>query len=134
MSLGRLERSIMEHVWEQQGRAPDTTFTVRDIANCLPDHAYTTVMTVMERLTNKGFLARAGQDRAIHYRATNTREAYIAALMHDALASTGDRSAALAHFVEGVSKEQAAVLRSVLDRLDNPAPARGERRGGRPKE
>ena len=130
--LGQLERAVMEFAWEDP--QAEATFTVRDVANRMTGHAYTTVLTVIERLTRKGMLERVRQDKANHYRATSSREAYVADLMHVALESTADRSAALVHFVEGVSPEQAALLRAALDRLSaTPASGSrgGRRRGGR---
>jgi hypothetical protein len=38
--------------------------------------------------------------------------------MHEALSSTTDRSAALVHFAESVSPEEAALLRDVLSASD----------------
>ena len=115
--LGQLERAVMEFAWERPITTAESTFTVRDVAGCLPDHAYTTVMTIVERLSRKGLLERVRSDRAYHYRATSSREAYVAELMHEALASTADRSAALVHFAESVSPDQAEILRQVLNQL-----------------
>lgn len=53
--LGDLECEIMELVWEKA----DPTITVRDVFNILRlkrDIAYTTVMTTMVRLSEKGLL------------------------------------------------------------------------------
>ncbi len=70
--LGELELSVMEIVWE---RAP---VSVRDVLATLNetdrDLAYTTVMTVMGRLTEKGWLAAHKQGRAYIYHPTRTRQ------------------------------------------------------------
>lgn len=53
--LGPLEQDIMNCMWEQK------TASVRDIHSCLSakkEIAYTTVMTIMSRLTEKGYLKR----------------------------------------------------------------------------
>ncbi len=55
--LGDLECEIMELVWKQQKTKP--TLTVRDIYDSLRQRreiAYTTVMTTMVRLSEKGLL------------------------------------------------------------------------------
>lgn len=64
---GRLtgaELKCMKPLWFEEAR------TVRDVHQALqPSHplAYTTVLTVMDRLTRKGFLARTRRGRAHHY-------------------------------------------------------------------
>ena len=52
--LGDLEQKIMNVVWNHQG-----SVSVREVMNELKDDcAYTTVMTVMKRLSDKGLLVR----------------------------------------------------------------------------
>lgn len=72
--LGGLEARIMEAVW--QGEAA----TVRDICAALgPGAHYKTVMTVTNRLVEKGLLARERTgDRAYTYRPAVTRDAFLA--------------------------------------------------------
>ena len=115
--LGHLERSVMERLWELSAADPDASFTVRDVSVSLPDHAYTTVVTVLDRLTRKGLVERIRGGKSHHYRPTGSRGSYIAQLMHEALATTSDRDAALVHFAETVPPEEAQVLRSVLRRI-----------------
>jgi predicted transcriptional regulator len=116
--LGQLERAVMDALWDTAGRSSDTASTARDIAATLPRHAYTTVLTVLDRLTRKGLVERIRDGRTHHYLPTGSRESYTAELMHEALAATSDRKAALVHFAETVSPDQAEVLRGVLERLD----------------
>ena len=115
--LGELERTIMDTLWELSTSAPGQTFTARDVANTLPNHAYTTVLTVIDRLTKKGLLERIRDGRSHHYVPTGSRESYVAELMHEALDSTSDRDAALVHFAETVTPNQAKMLRDVLGRI-----------------
>lgn len=66
--LGPLEARIMRAVWTGQVHEP---FTVRDVLALLPELAYTTVLTTMRRLADKGVLvadAAVGR-RAYDYRA-----------------------------------------------------------------
>lgn len=66
--LGPLEGRIMRSVWE--GKVPEP-FVVRGVQALMPRLAYTTVMTTLNRLAEKGILsaiAVAGQ-RAHQYRA-----------------------------------------------------------------
>jgi predicted transcriptional regulator len=109
--LGELERAVMEVLWEREAAA-----TARDVARALVDRdlAYTTVMTVLDRLTRKGFVQRERTGRAWSYLPTAGREVYITGLMLDALDDTGDRDAALVRFARSVSNPEAEVLRAAL--------------------
>lgn len=111
--LGDLERAVMDALW-----ARDTPATVREIAADLADRnlAYTTVMTVLDRLARKEIVHRERDGRAWRYEAAAPREAYVAELMLDALDLTGDRAAALTHFAQSVSTPEAEVLRDALTR------------------
>lgn len=63
--LGELERAVMEVLW---GRADAAT--VRDVHAALADSrdiAYTTVMTVLDRLAKKGVVSRRLEGRAWLY-------------------------------------------------------------------
>lgn len=69
--LGELELAVMEVVWAQQ------PVTVRDVLETLNEErelAYTTVMTVMSRLAEKGLLVANKEGRAYHYRPALTAE------------------------------------------------------------
>lgn len=98
-ALGELEAAIMHVVWTSEDPV-----TVRDVLGRLRSRglAYTTVMTVMDRLWKKRLLTRRAQGRAYVYRAALSESEYTARLMHELLAATGDKAAALAHFVDGM--------------------------------
>ena len=115
--LGQLERAVMEELWKRSARREVAASTAREIAAGLPGHAYTTVLTVLDRLTRKGLVERIRDGRTHHYRPTGSRESYTAELMHEALASTSDRKAALIHFAETVSRDHADLLRGVFERI-----------------
>jgi predicted transcriptional regulator len=110
-SLGELERAVMEVLWDR-----GTPAAVRDVARALSERelAYTTVMTVLDRLAKKGFVRRQRDGRAWRYEPENTREGYVAQLMLDALSLTGDRDAALTRFARSVSGTEAEVLSQAL--------------------
>lgn len=110
-SLGELERAVMEVLWDR-----GTPAAVRDVADALAarEPAYTTVMTVLDRLTKKGFVRRQRDGRAWRYEPVHSREGYVAQLMLDALALTGDRDAALTRFARSVSVPEAEVLSQAL--------------------
>lgn len=121
--LGELERAVMEVLWDR-----GTPATVREVAEALRDRdlAYTTVMTVLDRLAGKDMVERERAGRAWSYRPAASREAFIAQLMLDALDLAGSRDAALVRFARSVSGTEAEVLRAALEQQ-----APGEDRPGK---
>jgi len=109
--LGELERKVMDVLWGSLG----TAMTVRQVAERLPTHAYTTVLTVLDRLQRKQMVRRTKDGRAHRYTAAASREAYTAELMLEALGAAPDRDAVLVRFAETVTESEARVLRQALD-------------------
>jgi predicted transcriptional regulator len=74
--LHELEAAIMEDIWRRDG--PSTVKLVMDALNrkAKPPRAYTTYMTVMRRLDDKGLLKRRRSGRSDAYEPTLTREEY----------------------------------------------------------
>lgn len=69
--LGRLESAVMDVVWSADG-----CLTVAEIHELLPgqrSHAYTTIKTTLERLTDKGILRRRKAGRAYVYQPVVTQ-------------------------------------------------------------
>lgn len=97
--LHELESQVMEEVWS---RGEGTT--VRDVVEALnrgrKKRAYTTVMTVMARLDEKGLLRRRKRGKTHVYTATMSRPEYLEARAQSEVdglvADYGDL--ALAHF------------------------------------
>jgi predicted transcriptional regulator len=103
--LHELEAEIMEEVWRQGGE-----LTVREVMEALNrgakrPRAYTTYMTVMRRLNDKGLLVRRRSGRQDTYAPRLTREQYrerrAAAEVRDLVDQYGD--AALVHFARSIS-------------------------------
>ncbi|GAA3609405.1 BlaI/MecI/CopY family transcriptional regulator [Microlunatus ginsengisoli] len=126
-TLGELERSVMDQLWRTDGAQ-----SVREVHAAIGrdrDLAYTTVMTVLDRLAKKGLAVRERDGRAYRYAAAQSREALVAEVMHTALADDrAERTAALVAFVGRVSREDAAAMRAALARLEEaesqPEPGR----------
>ena len=80
--LGPLEGRVMRAVWTGQVAE---TFVVRDVQVLMPQLAYTTVMTTLRRLADKGLLtARAEPGRRAHeYRAAGTAADYLVRASQD---------------------------------------------------
>ena len=83
--------------------------TVREVLEDLQQErsiAYTTVMTVMDNLHQKGWVRREAEGRAYRYEAVSTRAAYSAALMNEAWSQSDNPAAALVAFFGMMSPEQ----------------------------
>jgi predicted transcriptional regulator len=110
--LAPLESEVMDAVW--QADSPVSVRLVLDVLNERRDEplAYTTVMTVMNRLVAKSVLARHGERRRYLYEATAGDAAGLA--VRDVLRAHGD--AAVAHFVDEVRTDPAVLrrLRAIL--------------------
>jgi len=114
--LGPLEQRVMEALWKV-GRG-----TVRDVLEKLPRSqrpAYTTLMTIMVRLHEKGLLRRTPKGNAFVYEPTLSEEDFIAEksrkAVRDVLQRFGDL--AFAHFLEesGLSPEQVQHLKKLSE-------------------
>jgi predicted transcriptional regulator len=109
--LGVEQAAVMSFVW---GRG---SATVREVVDARAGRAaYTTVMTMMVRLYERGFLARESERRAFRYRPTKTRDEFLSDLVGSQLdqlvADFGDT--ALTHIVQLVdhlAPDQVAALR-----------------------
>ena len=112
-SFGELEAAIMDRVW-----AAGRPVLVREIwAGLRPERepAYNTVLTVVEILYRKGWLAREKDGRAYRYRATASREDYTAGLMREVFDTSTDRLATLRRFVQRIDPAEAGELHAMLD-------------------
>jgi predicted transcriptional regulator len=97
----------MNAVWAATDRV-----SVREVLNALNERrseplAYTTVMTVMNRLTTKHVLSRHGERRSYVYEATAADAAGIA--VQEVIRTYGD--AAVAHFVDQASADPEVLRR-----------------------
>ena len=74
-----LERLVLEEIWRQG------TATVRSVREALnadadqPDRAYTTFLTIFQRLDAKGLVVRSRDGRTDHFSAALSRDAYLGA-------------------------------------------------------
>src|SRR5215472_19099215 len=105
----------MDRVWEHDGPV-----TVRQLFDELRREraiAYTTVMSTMDNLHRKGWLARDKDGKAYRYTAVASRDEYSARLMREAMAGAGDTEAVLTHFLAQMDGGESEALRAVLRRL-----------------
>lgn len=118
--LGDLERVLMEQLWESSARRPEGA-SVRDVLEALPPDrnlAYTTVMTVLDRLSKKGLVTRERDGRAWRYTPAGTRESLTAETMRATLGDASDRRATLLHFLDGATPEELDDLRAALSEVE----------------
>jgi predicted transcriptional regulator len=86
--MGELEQAVMDILWNR----PEA-LSVRDVHELLAqdrDLAYTTVMTVLDRLAKKGLVVRNLDGRAWLYRPANSRATQIASEMLDLMGRLSD--------------------------------------------
>ena len=112
--LGALEAEVMELAWSR-----GDWIGVNDMLAALEgqQRAYTTVMTIVTRLCEKGLLERRRQGRGFVYRPALSKEDVAARALRDVLAATEDPAAVLARFVDDLeaSPELLARLRALVD-------------------
>jgi predicted transcriptional regulator len=77
--IPELERLVMEEIW---GQGEATVRSVRDALNAevgQPERAYTTVLTILQRLDAKGLVLRHRNGKTDLYSAALPREEYLGA-------------------------------------------------------
>lgn len=119
--LGELERAIMEQVWREGRPVPGRV--VVDALQQARSVAYTTVLTIMDRLVVKGLLTRERAGRMFVYRAVQSREEHTASLMREALERAEDPRAVLLHFTQQIRPEDAEELRNALKQATGQEPS-----------
>ena len=112
--LGELERKIMLILWEAD--APLKPAQVSDILE--RSYAYTTVMTVLKRLHDKGLLKRKQQGRVYFYSPKTDKKLFTQNRLgkfYDEIINDFD-SLAISQFVDSVKKneENLTLLREYL--------------------
>lgn len=102
--LGELESEIMKIIWGQKGE-----ISVKDVAESLSKKrriAYTTVMTIMARLVEKGVLIRRLNGPSYRYAPKVTKEKFIAKAVHGifsaSVSTLGEE--VLTHFIKEIQK------------------------------
>ena len=116
--MGELEDAVMTRVWKW-----NRPVTVREVLEDLQQErtiAYTTVMTVLDNLHQKGWVRREAEGRAYRNEAVATRAASAAALMNDAWSQSDNPAAALVAFFGMMSEEQRQALQDAVRIVQGP--------------
>ncbi|AVH57302.1 CopY family transcriptional repressor [Streptomyces dengpaensis] len=130
--MGDLEDAVMTRVWNW-----NRPVTVREVLQDLQQErsiAYTTVMTVLDNLHQKGWVRREAEGRAYRYEAVSTRAAYAAALMNDAWSQSDNPAAALVAFFGMMSQEQREALRDAMRIVQGPETRAAEKPPAKPAD
>jgi predicted transcriptional regulator len=113
------ELAIMKVVWRLDKA------TVRDVYEALRDRrpiAYTTVMTMMRILEDKGYLKKALVDRAHVYRPAQKRQRVVGAMVRDFLDRVFDGAPddLLVHLAKDnkLTDKQRRIVKQLIEELD----------------
>ncbi|HEY2194278.1 MAG TPA: BlaI/MecI/CopY family transcriptional regulator [Actinomycetospora sp.] len=107
---GELESAVLAVL-----HASPEALTPADVQHALGDDlAYTTVMTILARLHDKGVLQRERRGRAYAYRPVSDQAGLVARRMSQVLDTSAERDTVLARFVDDLSDADEALLRRLL--------------------
>jgi predicted transcriptional regulator len=112
LPMGALENAVMDVLWVDGGWMISAEVHAKMPAE--RDLSYMTVMTTLARLYKKGRLERRKDGRAFAYHSISTRAEWAASRMDEVLNVTGDRTAALAHFLNRLDDADRTQLRRIL--------------------
>ena len=105
MALGKLERQVLEEIW-QRGEV-----SVRDVYTSFGQEiAYTTLMTTLDRLYKKNLLSRRKEGRAFFYTSAVSREGLEHGIREDVI------DGLLGGGAEGVKPLLACIVDTVSER------------------
>jgi BlaI family transcriptional regulator, penicillinase repressor len=112
--LHELESEIMEELW-RTGESSVRVLMEGLNARADKPRAYTTYMTVMARLHEKGLLSRRREGKTDHYAPTYTREEYMALRARSEVAALVDQygDVALSHFAQQMAELDPARRRAL---------------------
>ena len=115
----RRARGSLEHEVMATLAASDTAMTPAQVRAAVGDDlAYTTVMTVLARLYDKGLVSREKSGRAFAYRAVAESADLTARQMRRLLDAGDDRAAVLSRFVDVLTAKDEALLVGLLRRTE----------------
>ncbi|MER7925784.1 MULTISPECIES: BlaI/MecI/CopY family transcriptional regulator [unclassified Streptomyces] len=113
---GELENGVLAALYGAAGPQ-----TARQVKDRLPgDLAYTTVLTILSRLYDKGMLVRHRAGRGYAYAPARDEATHTAERMRSLLEHGSDREAVLARFVSELSAQDEQLLQRLLAGHDGP--------------
>lgn len=111
--VGGLEEEVLSGLWDAS-----EPLTGRELLQRLspPALAYTTLMTVLSRLVEKGLVTRTGTGRSHRYKAAGSSSELTAQAIRRMVASADDTAVVFTHFVE--SLDDPALLEELAAALE----------------
>jgi len=130
-ALGTLEAQVMEAVWDAEDEV-----CVDDVRRTLEaqgkESAYTTIMTTMSRLYDKGLLGRRMEGRAYYYYPALTRRELgrsVTRRVIDALLGSFAEPA-MSYFVEALGEEDPERLETLAQMIEQRKARKESKEGG----
>jgi predicted transcriptional regulator len=121
-SLGRVELELLQYIDEHH---PISVREVAEYWHAKTGQARTTVLTMMERLTKKGFLSRKKVDNVYHYSPKQSVAVVMRDLVSDFVQGVlGGSVAPLAAYLtqgQSMSKDEIQQLKRLVQRLEADA-------------
>lgn len=113
-AMGALEAEVLARLWSaKDGLTPS------EVIDAMADPpAYTTVMTILTRLWQKGLAERESRGRAYAYRPVLDEAEFAARKMRASLEAASNREAALSHFIGSLSRREERALRRIIGELE----------------
>lgn len=109
---GALEAEVLAVLWAGEG-----PLSPEQVRKALPGElAYTTVMTILVRLYEKGVVTRQAGGRGYRYSPVLDQAGLTAKRMQALLDGQADRAGVLSRFVDGLDTKTLASLRRALQR------------------
>lgn len=123
----------MEHLWSETAEHPEGV-SVREVHDAIGVErglAYTTLMTVLDRLAKKGLAHRERDGRAWRYTAAASRNELTSETLHHALGDLAgaERRSVLLHFLDESTPEEIDELKAALEELESRQSPKTRRRG-----
>ncbi len=116
--LGPLEAQVMQTLWN---RGPSTVREVLEVVGTEKSLAYTTVMTVLSRLTDKGLVLKDTTERAYRYRPAKSlkefRTSISGQMVEQVMTEFGE--VAITQFVQHLKQIDPERLRKLLDLIES---------------
>jgi predicted transcriptional regulator len=108
---GELESAVLAALW-----ASDVPLNPGQVRDALGDDlAYTTIMTTLVRLYEKGQVTRERSGRAFEYRPSVDVASVAADKMRHVMEGSGDREGVLARFIGGLDHKDGQLLKSLIN-------------------
>jgi predicted transcriptional regulator len=117
MKLGPLEERVMEKIWEADGE-----ITVREVWERMDEYAYTTILTIFQKLERKGLIEGRQEGKVKVFKPKISREEYYRLKLERAISEIFKKNpdAVYSFFLENINLKEEDVerlLRILMEKL-----------------